>query len=331
MTRQAASIAYDVSVHGDPMGRGAILSRATTQRAVLTSRDAVLRWMMSLDELPQLDGAEVVDDPGDDDRQHWHDRNWSWSIDYYLWSRRIDFVDRNSTDVQAAVLAQYREVDGSPPSPRTASDDAIALADPSSLPHVPFRDVALRRATVRAFRTDPLTQGVFSSILWRGLEPIRRARLAEVSQRDPMMSFGAAFDFVVLAYRVEDIRPGAYWYDPTRNALTLIRYGAFDAEFDAIIWGQGPPLTAAATLIVVADFHRYQWRYRHERALRNLYVDAGRTIHPLLLVAAAHHVGCFPTPATNDTRLAELLGVNHPHEAPLYSMTFGPRRRQDSP
>lgn len=55
--------------------------------------------------------------------------------------------------------------------------------------------------------------------------------------------------------------------------------------------GHEGPASAACTLILSVEFERYQWRYRHERALRNLYVETGRIAHHLLLQATAHGLG----------------------------------------
>jgi dipeptidyl aminopeptidase/acylaminoacyl peptidase len=72
--------------------------------------------------------------------------------------------------------------------------------------------------------------------------------------------------------------------------------------------------TAAWTLSLVADFPRYQWRYRNEHRLRQLYLEAaahvpGSASAPLLL---AHAVGDPRVPVgevDESTERARTVGV----------------------
>jgi nitroreductase len=71
------------------------------------------------------------------------------------------------------------------------------------------------------------------------------------------------------------------------------------------------------------DVSQYQWRYRHERALRNLYIESGNLFQRVLVVATALRLSGLPTPAFSDETVAALLNLNSVRQFPVYSLTFG--------
>lgn len=319
-----------VILRPDPGGDGVVLERPDAHLAGVATPASVLRWMARGDTTATPPPSEPhapshVDDPDHSDTQHWLDRNWEWSLGYYLWSRRDDFIDRESAGVADSVIERYRQSDGPAPAVRDVLPPVVSLPPPTEEPPGTFRDVLLRRATIRSFRPEPMPLRLFSALLWHGFAVVRDLRLGDPESHEPLRSFGCAFDVAVINYKIDGLVPGIWWYDISQHVVSGGLPGRYEQEVDEIVWGQGPPLSAAATLVIVADFLRYQWRYRHERALRNLYIDAGRLMHPLLLVAAAYKIGCFITPATRDDRLVPLLGLRHPSQAPLYTLTFGLR------
>jgi nitroreductase len=91
-----------------------------------------------------------------------------------------------------------------------------------------------------------------------------------------------------------------------------------------ILLGMRAPETAAWTLVIVSDFAQYQWRYRHERALRHLYMATGRIAQRILVVGHTYGLGSLPTPAMHDLDCCDLLGIDAETHAPVYSLTMGP-------
>jgi SagB-type dehydrogenase family enzyme len=161
-------------------------------------------------------------------------------------------------------------------------------------------------------------------VLAHGLEDVReRRRLQPGDNLDYLRTHGIAFDFHVVAYGVEGLEPGVYGYRVAQHELVLQRAGDFRQAMRSVLIGMKAPDTASWTLFMSADFLQYQWRYRHERALRHLYMTSGRLAQRLLVVAQAYRLGTLPTPATRDAETIELLQLDAFRQAPLYTLTMG--------
>ena len=175
----------------------------------------------------------------------------------------------------------------------------------------------------------PETQASLSTILWNGLDGVRRTRTAAAREIDllgDLLSYGVAFDFYIIIYAVEALNPGVYFYDLSTHQLILLREGNLRDEMRECMLGQAAPKTAAWTIVMVADFAQYHWRYRHERGLRNLYIEAGRLAQNLILWAASYELASLPTPAIRDRQASKLLGIRWPRQAPIYTLTMGKMR-----
>lgn len=161
-------------------------------------------------------------------------------------------------------------------------------------------------------------------VLHYGTSKIRECR-RHSSNEDPhslLISVGAAFDIYVLVYSVEGLTPGAYLYELEWDALSPKRSGDLRESARAALAGQPDPTNAAATVLLVADFDRYQWRYRHERALRNLYLECGRLMQPLILVATALGLQTGITPAIRDQLVGALVALDLGNWQALHSLTI---------
>jgi SagB-type dehydrogenase family enzyme len=189
----------------------------------------------------------------------------------------------------------------------------------------------MARRTTRAYAPSPVRIADLSNVIAHGLDDVRTNRLlAKQDELEWLRSHGTAFDLYVVAYRVDDLTPGAYRYDFIDHTLQLVRPGDLRSEMSAILVGMRAPETAAFTLILAADFAQYQWRYRHERALRHLYMSAGRSGQRLLVAAQAYGLGTLPTPATRDAATCDLLRLDPRVSTPLYTLTMGPLKGESS-
>jgi nitroreductase len=79
------------------------------------------------------------------------------------------------------------------------------------------------------------------------------------------------------------------------------------------------------SFLFTADFERYQWRYRHSRALRNILMDLASLAHRLILATTALEHDNFLSPAIADQEAEELLNIDHREfeEAALYVVSVG--------
>jgi nitroreductase len=85
-------------------------------------------------------------------------------------------------------------------------------------------------------------------------------------------------------------------------------------------------MTAAWTLGMVADFPRYQWRYRHEHGLRRLYMESGVIGQELVVLAMSYGLSTLVTPAQRDRLYLDLHQLSPDRYAPVYTLTMGGSR-----
>ena len=256
--------------------------------------------------------------------RHWEKRKWSWSLPLYLASRNVGYQDTHdsTTEIRKKTLQKYIETDGEPPTP-VVSGEGIVLPEPEMLPEdVKIGELMMNRSSKRLF-IEGVTVQELSNVLWYGLKEVRSCRKERSNLVDLLKSYGVAFEIYLVVYDISGVEPGIYRYDITQHTLNIVCLGDFRNEMVDMLMGQTPPLTAALTLFITTDFRRYQWRYRHERALRNLYVESGRVMHKILMVSAAYQMGGITTPAIKDREVNRLFRLDDRFEQALYSVTMG--------
>lgn len=279
--------------------------------------------------LLSVDSSESGSQPLSSEAIHWWHRGWGASLEYYLWSLRASFADRND-DMEASIrrtsVSNYLTSDGPPPDRIRPVGDVTRLTNRWPTPLLAeASEILLSRRTTRVFDSSALTLPVLSYVLWEGANDVRSSRRSfDPSKPETyLMSFGVAFDLFVVVYSVNDLGPGIYYYDTDEHGLVSVRPGVFRGTMRDMLFGQPAPSTASFSIFICADFPQYCWRYRHERALRHLYMDTGRLGSDLILAAQAQGLASFETPAVRDGLAAELLRLDRVRQAPLYTITSG--------
>jgi hypothetical protein len=64
-------------------------------------------------------------------------------------------------------------------------------------------------------------------------------------------------------------------------------------------------------------------RYRHNRAYRNLLVNAGELAQKYLILATTYRLSQFITPAFNDVSAEKFTELDGIKEGPIYALYFG--------
>ncbi len=257
--------------------------------------------------------------------QRWWQRGWHPSLSYYLWSRHSDFRDRTDSDgeVRKGMVRRYLD-EGVPGPRRTAGGPPTMLAAPRQ-PQGGVGNLLLGRRTSRGYQEAAVELDRLATVLRMGLADLRSVRL--LPRNNPLewlSSHGTAFDFYVVNFRAQGLARGVHLYDLETESLSAVRLGDFREQMCRALIGMRAPETAAWTIVVVADFAQYQWRYRHERALRHLYMAAGRVAQRLIVVGESVGLGSLPTPAAADELLCDLLDIDPDRQAPVYTLTMGP-------
>jgi SagB-type dehydrogenase family enzyme len=289
-------------------------------------RDALARLILGSPRPESLDRAlidrglliattdeqrEEIDWPTSDAIAHWNKRGWGLSLSYFLWSRWVEFID-SGPDARSRRLNSLREMVAaeSCPSPPYVPGEGIPLLESSSGAMLSLGSALEGRKSVGLPAGGPVSMSELSTLIIDGTKKLRYCRA--ITDRDGpdsrlLVSVGSALDIYVVIFQSDDGRPGAYLFDPVDCMLKPMRHGDLKDEAWAALLGQPDPRRASALIVFVADFSRYQWRYRHERAMRNLWVEAGRLMQPLILAATAMGMQTGITPALADELFPSLL------------------------
>jgi len=149
-------------------------------------------------------------------------------------------------------------------------------------PSLPLADVVRDFAEAPRFGDAPLTLAELTRVLHFAngvtLEGEPRLRAAP--------SAGALYagEVYVLAERVSDLPPGAYYYDVLRHALVRLRAGS-SARVVGDALEEPEKLSGAAAVVLLTNvFGRYTWRYAN-RGYRYALIDSGHIGENLRLAA----------------------------------------------
>jgi SagB-type dehydrogenase family enzyme len=259
--------------------------------------------------------------------RHWQERGWYPSDQYYAASRRWRYVDGHDPDyaIRTRVVERYLAEEGPPAEESHPDGPRTELPSPAVPGGRSIARLLTGRRSGRSYASGPVPASWLSGLLWHGLAQVRtlRERTSETQPLSYLDSFGSAWDFYLCVFSVDGLAPGTYWYDIRSHQLIAVRLGDHREVMTEILQGMWSPRTAAWTLGLVADFPRYQWRYRHEQALRRLYMESGIIGQELTIVGAAYGLSTLVTPAQRDTPYLELHGLCNDRYAPIYTLTMG--------
>lgn len=316
------------------------MSNALVQQRIAMSREAVLELIAasvtgptanaisvgnSLKDIGLWDNASL-DDVTKAGIQRWEEHNWIPSLDLYLWSRRWHFDD-NGADFEEArdrALALFQQEEGEPPV-RTVSGGR-RLEHPCDLPDVSVGSVLWRRSSGYGQQPRSIPQSMLSAILHHGLAPFRMKNTAPPENGSPdygyLVGLDRVYDLFLAVFDVEGLTPGIYLYDMRKERVEMVREGMFRHEVQKSLIGQKAPLTSGCVLLLSTDFRRIQWVYRHDRVIRNTYINSAKIIHALLLVATAFQLFTSITPAVYDSVALSLLGLDPKESQVLYTLAL---------
>ncbi|RUM15809.1 SagB/ThcOx family dehydrogenase [Rhizobium phaseoli] len=261
--------------------------------------------------------------------QHWVSRNWTLAVSYYLWSIRDDFLDKGE-DYERLRCDALQEMLNESDLPLPASiplDEAVHLPKPLPLPSgETCGEVLSKRVTTLVMSSNgQLTAAGFHGLLLHGFSVSRPYHVPDIEDHihNILHGVGFAFDPYIAVFDVDGIEAGIYYYNISEDRLQVVKRGNFRKEVASGLIGHEQAHTASCTILLTADFSRFQWRYRHERALRNLYFDVGRMAQYLIIIATAYGIKTHITPATVDDALANLLSIDPDGRQVFHTITLG--------
>lgn len=249
--------------------------------------------------------------------EHWQKRNWGLSLNYYLWSITGDLTDngKDYEEKQKEVLQEYITV-SSPIEPNIVHNNAIKLPSPTATSKMSLGEVLFNREALLATPKRNISQEDLSYILENGLSEYTKHQKLDIKDDilNAVNSFGTAFDILIIIYNVDGLNPGFYFYNPKNHAITpyklyddleMLREQMYTIQIDQLA-----AKTASFAIALVCHFERYQWRYRHEGALKHLYINCGQIFQRAMLYCSSLDYKTHLSPAIKDSDILDLIGFD---------------------
>lgn len=255
----------------------------------------------------------------------WERYSWGASYRFHKAAQRTSFSDVgvDFQHIQRERASEYR-ASAPLPGPQQCSDAAVKLEA------APKKMTAEREAgkvlVARKCSEKPKNRTArfrdLSRVLWEGCVSFRN-QWRPNDNVNVFDSFGTCFDFWLVVFNVEGLDAGIYRYLVDKHVLDPMAIKPSRSELCDILIGHSAPLSCAFSLILVADYERAMWRYRHERALRNIYVESGRICQKLLIEFTAGGFSTHITPASQDSKMEKLLGLSFDRQSAVYTISCG--------
>lgn len=281
--------------------------------------ETLIRHQLLVDTQNRLAGHEAA--------TTWFERNWRHALYYHLETRNVSYLEapEETADRKESVLADYAATE-SPPLFVHRDGAQIDLPEPEPLPERPLEEVLLERHTSRNL-TGSIDATTLSTLLERLVEPVREIReyVAEHVETNPnvyTLSSYLTYEIYPVVLDSPDLDTGVYHYRIDDRFLTRVGDVSAD-EIQATASGQPWLETAPLAFFFTTRFERFQWRYRHSRALRNVLIEAGALGQRAVLSATALGLNSFMTPALQDRQAESLLDVDSMAEGVIYLVAFG--------
>ncbi|WP_254532028.1 SagB/ThcOx family dehydrogenase [Natrinema gelatinilyticum] len=118
-----------------------------------------------------------------------------------------------------------------------------------------------------------------------------------------------------------DLEAGVYHFDPRTLSLDVLRNGDYRGVL-ATASGHGGIADAPLSIVATSTWWRNAWKYGN-RTFRHAFWDSGTTLANLLAVAHALDYRAEVVTGFADRPVADLLGVDPAHEAPLEIVPIG--------
>lgn len=277
--------------------------------------------------------GDIANTPGQDlsAYREWIDRGWEGSLDYYQSTLDKRYADQGTDFLQqqSSALDQYHAATPMPQEHYPSNLQWKKLPEPAVAERKTISEILLARRTTLVPEAHALPARDLSAILLEGFRKLASFRVPEVQadHRQAMVNFGSSLDIYVVVFAIPELESGVYRYNITSHSLGLLTSGDFREEVQAVLVGQPAPRTAAVTVFYVSEVYRHQWRYRHERALRGLWIDTGKTVNEMLWTLALRDISPPISPAISDDVALKLLGLPVGIDRQvLYAVTFAGAR-----
>lgn len=261
-----------------------------------------------------------------------YERRWTWGATagfYHFGVKEPPWM----APQQATAWMHHLSV-SVPPVPLFVTNDGyreVTKLDPPDLERGVL-GVMNRRRSIRSYTADPISIEALRDCLFAGLgiTGFIDTEVPGSSRHLPLKlapSAGARnpYEAYVYAQNVAGLRSGLYHYSALENSLGLVTSRPAVSAGDLLV-GQHWANDAGAVVLLVANFERTMWKYRHAMAYRAVLIEAGHIGQNILLAAAEHGLNGMPTAIVSDLAAQQVLGLNWIGQTLVYALIVGTPR-----
>ncbi|CCE74522.1 SagB/ThcOx family dehydrogenase [Clavibacter nebraskensis] len=127
----------------------------------------------------------------------------------------------------------------------------------------------------------------------------------------------------VLPFNVQGLVPAIYHYHVLEHSLERIADMPSRSDLLDMVGQQPHVVNSAFSVFTTSVISRIAYKYRHARAYRIWMYNVGHVGQTFALAATALQLGPFQTAGFEDTRVAEMLGLDIRDEFPTYMLGAG--------
>jgi SagB-type dehydrogenase family enzyme len=181
---------------------------------------------------------------------------------------------------------------------------SVPLPPPRVRGTLAVEEAMKRRRSTRAYSRDPLSLAEAAQLLWAGNGE------TDSGGGRTIPSAGALYplDLYLAAGRVDGLPAGVYRYRPERHDLVRIADGDRRGALCAAALEQSCIRSAAAVIVMTADFDRTTGTYGR-RGVRYVLMEAGHAAQNVHLQAEADGLGTVVVGAFDDDVVGTILGL----------------------
>lgn len=175
-------------------------------------------------------------------------------------------------------------------------------------------EIFARRRTVRGFSARAIPRSAVSELIsetFRVRETIDADYFGLVAKKS-YPSAGARHEIrvAVVAWNIDGLPSGVYWYDDAADALILTDQFASQSDLEQVTANQGFLSNASFGVMAFCEPATLAWKYRSPRGYLDAYVNAGHAMQNLLLYAANLDLSAWMTTAIDMRSASRLFGAD---------------------
>ena len=192
-----------------------------------------------------------------------------------------------------------------------------------------FEKLLNMRVSTREFSSASLTHKEITRLCWATYGRIRESALelsGDSIGRGTVPSGGGLYplkQFVIVMKGCTELPVGIY----SANQVEMIWQSSFDPKsiWDIINGVPEEPLAASIILVLVCDFQQTTQKYSN-RGYRYALLEAGHAAQNAYLWCTEQGLGIVEVGGFNDEKLAGILGLPYPEQAPLITLVVGKKK-----